>query len=112
MATFAPDAYVNDNHREIWGTEAIRKFMARDMVRALRAAIRRCMPAGQLAHPGLGGASSRPASSPRLRTPALSKIDFMWSFTAGREGGTEGLQEYLETRYAAFGGQTGAATTA
>jgi len=29
----------------------------------------------------------------------------------GREGGTEGLQEYLETRYAAFGGQTGAATT-
>jgi hypothetical protein len=30
----------------------------------------------------------------------------------GREGGTEGLQEYLETRYAAFGGQTGAATTA
>jgi succinate-semialdehyde dehydrogenase/glutarate-semialdehyde dehydrogenase len=30
----------------------------------------------------------------------------------GREGGTEGLQEYLETRYAAIGGQTGAATTA
>jgi succinate-semialdehyde dehydrogenase/glutarate-semialdehyde dehydrogenase len=29
----------------------------------------------------------------------------------GREGGTEGLQEYLETRYAAFGGQTRTATT-
>jgi succinate-semialdehyde dehydrogenase/glutarate-semialdehyde dehydrogenase len=29
----------------------------------------------------------------------------------GREGGTEGLQEYLETRYAAFGGQTGTAAT-
>jgi ketosteroid isomerase-like protein len=30
--TFAPDAYVNDNRREIWGTEAIRKFMAREFV--------------------------------------------------------------------------------
>jgi len=29
----------------------------------------------------------------------------------GREGGTEGLQEYLATRYAAFGGQTGTAAT-
>ena len=26
VATFAPDAYVNDNRREIWGTEAIRAF--------------------------------------------------------------------------------------
>ena len=24
IATFAPDAYVNDNRREIWGTDAIR----------------------------------------------------------------------------------------
>ena len=30
--TFAPDAYVNDNHREIWGTDAIRKFMAKEFV--------------------------------------------------------------------------------
>ena len=32
MATFAPDAYVNDNRREIWGTEAIRKFVAKEFV--------------------------------------------------------------------------------
>jgi len=30
--TFAPDAYVNDNRREIWGTDAIRAFMAREFV--------------------------------------------------------------------------------
>jgi hypothetical protein len=30
--TFAPDAYVNDNRREIWGTEAIRKFMDKEIV--------------------------------------------------------------------------------
>src|SRR5580658_10760598 len=32
VATFATDAYVNDNHREIWGTEAIRAFMAKEFV--------------------------------------------------------------------------------
>ena len=32
VATFAPDAYVNDNRREIWGEEAIRKFIAREFV--------------------------------------------------------------------------------
>jgi ketosteroid isomerase-like protein len=32
VATFAPDAYVNDNHREMWGTEAIAKFMAKEFV--------------------------------------------------------------------------------
>jgi hypothetical protein len=32
VATFAPDAYVNDNRREIWGTEAIRAFIAREFV--------------------------------------------------------------------------------
>ena len=30
--TFAPDAYVNDNRREIWGTDAIRAFMAKGFV--------------------------------------------------------------------------------
>lgn len=30
--TFAPDAYVNDNRREIWGTEAIRAFVAKEFV--------------------------------------------------------------------------------
>jgi hypothetical protein len=30
--TFARDAYVNDNRREIWGTEAIRAFMAKEFV--------------------------------------------------------------------------------
>jgi hypothetical protein len=45
-----------------------------DMVRALRAVTRGCVPADHLAHPGPSGASSRPASSPWLRTPALSKI--------------------------------------
>ncbi len=33
VATFASDAYVNDNHREIWGTDAIRQFMAKEFVR-------------------------------------------------------------------------------
>jgi ketosteroid isomerase-like protein len=28
--TFARDAYVNDNSREIWGTDAIRKFMNKE----------------------------------------------------------------------------------
>ncbi len=32
VATFADDAYVNDNRREIWGTDAIRKFTAREFV--------------------------------------------------------------------------------
>jgi nuclear transport factor 2 (NTF2) superfamily protein len=30
VATFTPDAYVNDNHREIRGIEAIQKFMAKE----------------------------------------------------------------------------------
>jgi hypothetical protein len=32
VATFTPDAYVNDNRREIWGTAAIRKFVAKEFV--------------------------------------------------------------------------------
>jgi hypothetical protein len=32
LATFAPDAYVNDARREIWGVEAIRKFIAKEIV--------------------------------------------------------------------------------
>jgi SnoaL-like domain len=32
MATFAADAYVNDNRREIAGTDAIRRFMAKEFV--------------------------------------------------------------------------------
>jgi ketosteroid isomerase-like protein len=32
VATFAPDAYVNDNRREIWGAAAIRKFMDTEIV--------------------------------------------------------------------------------
>jgi hypothetical protein len=32
VATFADDAYVNDNRREIRGVAAIRKFMAREFV--------------------------------------------------------------------------------
>ncbi len=32
VATFAPDAYVNDDRREIWGTAAIRAFMAKEFV--------------------------------------------------------------------------------
>jgi ketosteroid isomerase-like protein len=32
MATFASDAYVNDNHREIWGPDRIRRFFEREFV--------------------------------------------------------------------------------
>ena len=32
MATFADDALVNDARREFWGTEAIRRWVAREMV--------------------------------------------------------------------------------
>ena len=32
VKTFAADAYVNDNHREIWGTDAIWKFMDKEFV--------------------------------------------------------------------------------
>jgi hypothetical protein len=32
VATFTPDAYVNDNRREIQGTTAIRAFMAKEFV--------------------------------------------------------------------------------
>ena len=32
VATFAPDAYVNDNRREIWGAAAIRAFVAKEFV--------------------------------------------------------------------------------
>jgi hypothetical protein len=31
MATFAPDAYVNDAHREFVGSEAIRRWVAKEM---------------------------------------------------------------------------------
>ena len=30
MAMFAADAYVNDNHREIWGADRIRHFFELD----------------------------------------------------------------------------------
>ena len=32
VATFTSDAYVNDNRREIWGTNAIRAFLAKEFV--------------------------------------------------------------------------------
>jgi hypothetical protein len=32
LATFADDALVNDAHREFWGTEAIRRWVAKEMV--------------------------------------------------------------------------------
>jgi ketosteroid isomerase-like protein len=32
VRTFADDAYVNDNRREIWGTDAIRKFVSKEFV--------------------------------------------------------------------------------
>ena len=32
VATFAPDAYVNDNRREIWGTDSMRAFFAKEFV--------------------------------------------------------------------------------
>src|SRR3954451_24859854 len=32
MATFAADAYVTDNHREIWGLDRIRQFFTREFV--------------------------------------------------------------------------------
>jgi ketosteroid isomerase-like protein len=32
VSTFAPDAYVNDNRREIWGADAIRKFIEKEFV--------------------------------------------------------------------------------
>jgi hypothetical protein len=32
VSTFAEDAYVNDNHREIWGRDAIWKFMDKEFV--------------------------------------------------------------------------------
>jgi hypothetical protein len=32
MATFAADAYVNDNHREFVGTDAVRRWVEREMV--------------------------------------------------------------------------------
>jgi hypothetical protein len=30
--TFAVDAYINDNHREIWGADAIRKFIDNEIL--------------------------------------------------------------------------------
>jgi hypothetical protein len=32
IATFAPDALVNDAHREFWGTDAIRRWVAKEVV--------------------------------------------------------------------------------
>ena len=32
MAVFAADAYVNDNHREIWGADRIRHFFTRELI--------------------------------------------------------------------------------
>ena len=32
VATFAPDALVNDAHREFWGADAIRRWVAKEIV--------------------------------------------------------------------------------
>ena len=32
VATFADDAFVNDAHREFWGAEAIRRWVAKEIV--------------------------------------------------------------------------------
>jgi ketosteroid isomerase-like protein len=32
VATFAQDAFVNDAHREFWGRDAIRRWVAKEMV--------------------------------------------------------------------------------
>jgi hypothetical protein len=32
VGTFAPDAYVNDNRREVWGADAIREFVDKEFV--------------------------------------------------------------------------------
>jgi len=32
LATFADDAFVNDAHREFWGTDAIRRWVAKEMI--------------------------------------------------------------------------------
>jgi hypothetical protein len=32
VTTFADDAFVNDAHREFWGTDAIRRWVAKEMV--------------------------------------------------------------------------------
>src|SRR5579863_9456802 len=32
VATFADDAFVNDVHREFWGSDAIRRWVAREIV--------------------------------------------------------------------------------
>ncbi|MGH8917110.1 MAG: nuclear transport factor 2 family protein [Actinomycetes bacterium] len=32
VATFAPDGYVNDNHREFVGTDAVRRWVEKEMV--------------------------------------------------------------------------------
>jgi hypothetical protein len=32
VKTFAADAYVNDNRREVWGADAIRRFMDKEFV--------------------------------------------------------------------------------
>ena len=32
LATFARDAYVNDHRQEIWGTDALRRFVAKEFI--------------------------------------------------------------------------------
>ncbi len=32
VSTFADDAFVNDNHREFWGIDAIRRWVEKEMV--------------------------------------------------------------------------------
>ncbi len=32
VATFADDAFVNDAHREFWGADAVRRWVAKEMV--------------------------------------------------------------------------------
>ncbi len=31
VSTFADDAFVNDNHREFWGIDAIRRWVEKEM---------------------------------------------------------------------------------
>jgi len=32
VSTFADDAFVNDNHREFWGIDAIRRWVEKELV--------------------------------------------------------------------------------
>jgi hypothetical protein len=89
MATFAADAFVNDNHREIWGRERIRQFFIREFI-GDPSSTTNLPPTdhGQLISPTHNGTEQRLLPEPRSSSSSTLAGRQIWqkplTFSSGR----------------------------